>query len=95
MPIERYTDDRLDDIVLELRALRAVPQTVAEHGVHIVNHGVALTHLDATLERLDAKLDANTAAFRITPGMRLAAAVPILSSLIACVGVIIVSGKPA
>lgn len=93
MALVRWTDDRLDDIVVELRAVSKIMPTVATHGVHIENHGKALTAIGATLERLDEKLDNQSASFRVTPGMRLAAIVPVVTSLVACVGVIIASNQ--
>lgn len=92
MALVRWTDDRLDDIAVEIRLVSKALPTIAEHGVHIAAHGKSLDAIAVTLDRLDTKLDATGAAFRVTPGMKLAASVPIITSLVACIGVIIASG---
>ncbi len=95
MATVRWTDDRLDDrftdITAALQVVGKLPQVVATHDVRLTHHDRVIEHLDSTLTKRDDKLDANSAQFRITPGMRLAATVPIVTSLVACVGVILAS----
>ncbi len=91
MATVRWPDERIQDLADEVRVLRLLPQEVGKQAVRLDNHDRIIEHLDRTLSSLDEKLDANNAAFRITPGMRLAATVPIITSLVACVGVILAS----
>lgn len=95
-PIQRWNDERLDELsaVAKLTATQAAAQAIAQArtDVTVEAHTQALARLTTTLDKLDDKLDNQSAQFRLTPGQKLAAAVPIVGSVATMIAVVLAGG---
>lgn len=89
----RWSDERLDDLAVELRFVSKTVPEVGKHGLRLDQHDDALRALHTTLARVDEKLDANDAAKKWTPAVIASALVPVLGTA-ATIAAVLLSNSP-
>lgn len=104
MPLNRWNDDRIDDLANELSTLRTLPAKVAEHEVRLNSkkatlerHEGLIAALDTKIETVDtslrARLDAILSSLRWTPTLKAAIAAPAIASTIAALAMVLTKGS--
>lgn len=92
MSLQRWGDDRLDDLANAVQAMRNLPQRVAEHEVRLTAKDKTLERHERLISELDDKIDKQAESLRWTPALKAALIAPTLGSLIAAVALVMTKG---
>lgn len=88
MTLDRWNDERIDDLKQRVDILEPVARRTVEHEVTLEEHTRALGAVSASQTKLGERLDAVSTSTRWTP----AAMGPIIIAIITVVGVILTKG---